>query len=246
MADLVRVGFDQLIADQQAARAGAESALSAFDSTYFQAYKHLISLNAWRQYLLQAVMPPGALGFFVEAHNDALVSLLLARSGMWRPSLQSLRSVVENILAALYYQDHRIECELWDKGRFRIGAADLFDYFESHPLIHKVSKDVSGLSVLESEYATLSRAVHGSSTSFRMTKAGDVPVVFASDKSLPGKWAANQRHVMLGVNLLLVALYSDRIAGAGHASIRTALSFVLTGKQQRSKIKKTWNVVLAG
>lgn len=93
------------------------------DPTFLESYYRLTTLQAWRAGLLEALLPKESYYFYLEAQNDALVSHIQARSGSWRSALKSLRSVIENVLFALYYMDHPVELSLWgwesSESRFR-------------------------------------------------------------------------------------------------------------------------------
>jgi hypothetical protein len=243
MTDPIRQGFDGLLLAQDSLESTTMQALVPYDATFFRAYGRLLSLNAWRQYLLVAEMGQDALGFFIEAQNDSLVALLLARKGMWRTSLQCLRSAIENIMAALYFRDHPVEYELWKRDEFRIGFAELKRYFEGHPRVGQKHKDLSGLDVLGGQYRVLSKAVHGSGVEFRMTKGVEVPVIFGHEKATVGRWDSNQRAVFLGLNLLLITFFRDQMAGTAHSNIRSALGQVIS-PPMRSKLKSAWKITI--
>lgn len=241
MADPVRSGFEKLISDQDSLEAKVEKSLLTHDQLYFNAYSRLLSLNAWRQYLLIGEMHADALAFFIEAQNDGLVALLLARKGMWRTSLQCLRSAVENAMASLYFRDHPVEFELWKADQFRIGFAELKRYFEGHPRIGQKHSDLAGLGVLHRQYRVLSKAVHGSGIDYRMTKGVEVPIIYGDEKAAVNGWATNQKYVLLGLNLLLIAFFRTSISGTAHTNIRQALTVVVP-KSTRNRLKSEWKV----
>jgi hypothetical protein len=244
MTDPIRAGFDQLFADQAHCAGEAETKLSDYDSEYFSAYRRLIPLNAWREYLLAKDMGTDATAFFLEAQNDCLVSLLLARTGMWRPALQCLRGSIENVFSALYFKDHPVEYSLWMSNKFKIGFVDLKQYFSDHPRIATEDKALTGIDILGTQYRILSRAVHGAGLHFRMTQGLEVPIVYGFQKASVGRWLANQRAVLLGLNLLLACMYRDRIAGAAHATLRSVLGFAIPPATAK-KMAAQWKVVLA-
>lgn len=70
-------------------------------------YSRLTVLQAFRGHILNQ-MTDGAKGFFTEAQSDGLTSQVLICSGMGRSALKSLRSLIENLLRSIYYNDHPI------------------------------------------------------------------------------------------------------------------------------------------
>ena len=211
--------------------------LSSHNDIYLASYNDLIPFQAWKTYIIQDAFNLDALQFFIEAQNDALASHLLAKQGMWRPSLQSLRSCLENILVALYYADHLVELKLWIDGRHKIGFSELHNYFLSHPDFCSLQdKNISGLEDLKHEYAELSKAVHGSSKSFMMALTGDVPTLWLPDKILLNKWRTRQKKTLLSLNLLLLVYFNSKLKGASHKLVREALAGLIK-KSLATKIK---------
>lgn len=80
-----------------------------------------------------------------------------------------MRSTLENTLYFLYYKDHPVELQLWQQQRHRLGFTDLIAYFKGHPLLAEFNhQSETGIVALEDAYASLSKAVHGSVSYFRM------------------------------------------------------------------------------
>ena len=125
------------------------------------------AIQAIKTDLIVPCYAAGSAAFFFEAHNDALVSHVSASTGAWRSALQALRSCIENTLAAVYYNDHPIELELWQSSRFMLGFSELLGYMEKHPRLSPLGVQLSGLAAMKTEYATLSKAVHASAANFR-------------------------------------------------------------------------------
>jgi hypothetical protein len=113
----------------------AMKGLRASETTFQGSYARITSFQAWRTELLENMIGADALGFFLEAQNDALVSHVFAGMGTWRAALKSLRSCLENVLFCLYYKDHAVELQLWHSGKHRLGFRDLEKYFREHPSI---------------------------------------------------------------------------------------------------------------
>jgi hypothetical protein len=140
------------------------SGLEIHENEYFLSYKRLSTLEAWRAFVIEQVVSPDSLVFFIEAQNDALLSHTFARIGSWRSALQSLRCAIENVLNCLYYKDHSVELKLWHLGKHKMPISDYVNYIEKHPKFTTIDQNVCGISLLKKEYSTLSKAVHGSST----------------------------------------------------------------------------------
>src|ERR1051326_4706308 len=132
MSSSIGASYEEFFKEQENSLSKARESLKDHHKGYLQSYSRLISLNAWRKYLFPTLLGPAAEGFFIEAQNDYLVSLILARHGMWRPSLQSMRSGIENVLASLYFKDHAVEYRIWHDGKLKIGFTELKQYFETH------------------------------------------------------------------------------------------------------------------
>jgi hypothetical protein len=161
--------------------------------------------------------------------------------GAWRSSLKSLRSCIENVLFAMYYKDHPVELRLWDQGAHRLGFAESVSYFERHPDLTKVTN--RGLDVLSHEYAVLSRAVHASAQSFRMTSDGKT-LLWSGEKSRLGAWATREAAVIKGINLFLIALFRAELQGARKPNLRQAIAFAVPATLF-PKVKAEHSVVLS-
>lgn len=205
----------------------AKAALDGETQRFLSSYRRLVSLQAWREHFLSSHLSAGSLQFFLEAQNDALLSHLAARSGVWRGGLQCLRSCIENILTCLFYKDHPIELLLWQKGKHRPGFSELHTYFSNHPHLTGIPLADAGLDSLKSEYATLSKAVHASAEIFRMTQGAAVPTLWSSDPTRLSKWASREAAVLRSVNLLLLSLFREDLRGTQHRLIRQAASLVI-------------------
>lgn len=145
--------------------------------------------------------------------NDALVSHVSASFGAWRSSLQALRSCLENALCSIYYKDHPVELLLWAQGRYRIGFAELHRYLSEHPSLVKYELHLTGLDIIADEYATLSKAVHASAASFRMTDPASMVLLWSNEPAKIGMWAARERKVLEGLSLLMICMHSERLQG---------------------------------
>ena len=79
---------------------------------FLESYRRICALNAIKKILVIPNSRKDSADFFLEAHNDAVVSHVSASFGSWRSSLQSLRSIIENSLCSIYYNDHPVELQL--------------------------------------------------------------------------------------------------------------------------------------
>jgi hypothetical protein len=211
---------------------------------YFkESYRRLVSLQAWRGELIEKLVPAGADAFFKEAQNDALMSHSLARQGAWRVALMCLRSCIENTLYGLYYKDHPVELIQWQVGGFKLGVSETLTYLSKHPAFVEVSEQESGIDTIRSEYATLSKAVHGSAHAFRVTKDG--VILGLNVVSLPelGKWAAREKLTLIGLNNVLLVMFGGSLQGAAHSNLRKAISLSIP-QQKHDRIKEKLGVRL--
>ena len=216
----------------------------AHNSTYYiESYKKIVSLQAWRACFLGQQISEGSLGFFLEAQNDALVSHVLAQQGVWRSSLKSLRSVIENIAFCVYYMDHPVEQRLWNSGEEIPTISFFFAYLKKHPDLSNVSCNINGIEIMENEWRILSRAVHGSAKSFRMTAQGKIPSLFSSARDKVGAWSTRESKCLLGVNLMLVSLFKEHLQGAKLRNLRKAISLVILNAKH-ANIKSELNIHL--
>jgi hypothetical protein len=171
---------------------------------YLTSYRRIAAFQALKVDLILPKFSPESAAFFQEAHNDALVSHVSASYGAWRSALQSLRSLIENSLAAIYYSDHPVELKNWARGRKRTSFTELMKYFEDHPSLTGIKESVSGLGRIRTEYATLSKAVHASAVDFRMTDNISQVLLWSSAKEKLSKWSTRERETICGVAQLVV------------------------------------------
>lgn len=191
---------------------------------FLTSYTRLATMQAWRSEILDGEIIEEALAFFVEAQNDGVVSHVQARLGCWRPALQALRSMIENTYQMLYYKDHPIELALWHEGKHRLSRSELQDYIELFPGLDTVKTLKRGIDLLSKQYACLNHAVHASSKSFRMTReTTDLRISRYAPASV-SQWASNERDVILGINLVLLAMFRDHLQGARKPNLRKAIS----------------------
>jgi hypothetical protein len=210
---------------------------------YLDSYQLVTSLQAWRALLLENVMTAECVAFFLEAQNDALHGHVMSRMGVWRSALQALRSCMENSLTSLFYMDHAVELRLWDAGKHRLAFSELGSYFTSHPDMQDVPAAINGLSVLRSEYGTLSRAVHASAASFRMAENGK-PELWSDDKARLGAWLTRQRLTISSINLVLLCLFRTHLQGTRLPALREAISRVVP-KGKHAIVKRHLKISLS-
>ncbi|MCK6452589.1 MAG: hypothetical protein L6R19_17340 [Alphaproteobacteria bacterium] len=208
---------------------------------YRASYRRVTALQAIKTHLVVPHYSAESAAFFFEAHNDALVSHVGASVGAWRSALQALRSSIEHALCAAYYRDHPVELELWTSGKFLIGFAELIKYAEKHPQLAKVGTQLAGLDILKSEYATLSKAVHGSAANFRMTDPISNVLLWNADPIKAAMWSSREGRTIEGISLLMVGLHSQLLQGAALSPLRSVLYFSI-GASKRAKLKQALHV----
>jgi hypothetical protein len=181
--------------------------------------------------------------FFFEGQNDFLISHCLARCGSFRQALKALRSAIDNIYSALYYNDHPVELKKWELGRHKLGFTELQSYFESHPSVIGKNIALTGLDPIKAEYSTLSKAVHGSAKAFRMTQNLTEVRLWGDDMASVSKWATRERAVIVNLNLLLAHLFREKLQGAGYRNLREVVGLVIP-KHQHAELKTSLGISL--
>ncbi len=239
----IGLNFERFFQSLPAEVSAVTEALSNEKCRFIDSYFRLVTLQAWRANLIDVIHDSAANDFFKEAQNDALVSHSLARQGSWRVALMCLRSCIENVLFGLYYLDHPVELAQWKSGDHKLGFAETIAYLGKHPSMSGVADSVTGIDIIKAEYATLSKAVHGSAAHFRMTKSGVVQGL--NINSLPdlGAWLARERQTLVGLNLLLVAFFHKHLEGAALPSVRKVIGFTIPASKH-NEIKKSFGVLI--
>lgn len=197
-----------------------------------EAYERLTTLQAWRTYVFESRLSKGTLGFYSEAQNDGLTSLLLVVSGLWRPSLKSLRSLIENMIHCLYYMDHPVEYRQWESGKNRPTFQKLFEYLETHPDVVTLPAALSScVSDLKKSYSHLSNVVHSSSKELRMTDDINQTNLWKVTTASTGQWATVYKGVLRDLNLLMVLLLKSDLQGAANQQLRKSISVAIPSKK---------------
>lgn len=209
----------------KAQRTQTEDGLEGHD-IFGRAFRRLVAMQAWRSELLDTKTSTAALQFAIEGQNDLLAAYLLARGGQWRSALQAQRAALENYLNFLFFKDHPVELELWADGRYQTQFSELLSYFLKHPLNSGREPKRCGLDTIKSEYAVLSKAVHGSAAAFRMS-SDDGPKFFVQDQALLGKWDHRNRLVVRGLCLLMLSLFRDDLVATRKRNLRKSLALAL-------------------
>lgn len=240
--DELKVNFDLFNTNLKSQLTSSFSTLETSNTLFFQSYKRIASLEAWKAYVLENKLTKTALDFFAECQNDALLSHSLAKIGSWRPSLQSLRSAIENTLFCLYYKDHPVEYELWLKGKHQIPISEYVNYIEKHPRFTPINANITGISLLKKEYSTLSKAVHSSSINFRMTD-NSFPAIMLPDVKKLNQWLARENKTIQIINLMMLTMFYDDLQGAKLRDLRRSISISIPDNMH-AEIKMKFNVKL--
>lgn len=203
-------------------------------------YRRVVSLQAWRDIHFEQTHSASVASLFLEAQNDALLSLVLAHTAMWRPALQSLRSCIENILNTCYYADHPVEFQLWQNGNHRNSFSRLTKYFSEHPDVadynRSSKRSPNVLDRIESEYSALSKAVHASSKQFYMTKEGSTAITHPNTADY-NQWNKRHYETLLWMNFLLVILNASVLKGAQNTDLRKSISLAIPVRHHSAIVK---------
>jgi len=215
---------------------------SESDEVFLRSYKRLTSLNSWQEFVVKRKASDEAYAFFIEAHNDAVSSHVLARIGSWRAALQSLRSCLENVFFCEYYKDHPVELRLWCDGKHRITFSEMVAYFKVHPDFFSLPAQFVDFSQIQREYSTLSRAVHASARSFRMTASDTKTIIWEKDAAKLNMWDSRQREVIMLLNYFLLTSYRTEVNGARLPGLRKAIGYSLDNEDHRTRVKEILGV----
>lgn len=207
------------------------------------AYGRLTTLQAWRDYVVEQNVSAGPLAFFTEAQNDGLISSVLVASGLWRSALKSLRSLTENIAHCVYYMDHPVEYELWENEKHRMPFKSLFDYLEAHPRIRSLSDELNPVGDMRNQYGRLSNAVHSSVKPLRMTSDEGAISLGRVNAEILGKWQKEQSICLRNCNLLLTAIFCNKLKGTAARGLRERIGLALT-KKISVKLKSETGVII--
>lgn len=201
-----------------------------------ESYARIAAVNAIKVDIVDQYFPAEAAHFFSEAHNDAILSHVNASFGCWRPALQALRSFMENTFSAIYYSEHPVELEKWKHGKFFIQPKHLREYVAEHPKSIALAKALDLKTLLDSEYDTLSKAVHGSNSLFRMTSSDGKIAITKPNTADLGKWAARERATVSLCVTVIAAIMRDHLDGAKLSNLRNALG-IAVGSKSRAALK---------
>jgi len=217
--------FKRFDTDWRADLEAVSAELARNNETYLASYRRIVSLQAWRTFL-ETRISDDSLAFFLEAQNDALTSHVFASLGSWRSALKALRGCIDNVLYCLYYKDHPVELRLWHEGKHKLAFAEHFAYLDAHP-DRVVVPQIDAMPTLRSEYATLSKAVHASAKSFRMTNDIKETQLWSEAAEQLGKWQTREQIVIEHINYCLLALFRRELEGAAAPTLRDAIGLAI-------------------
>lgn len=246
ISDELEANFDNFTRTWKHDLPNSIQVLEANRQIFIESYGRIATLNAWKNNLVSALLPNSdeSILFFAECLNDALVSHVFASFGSWRSALTSLRSCIENCLFFLFYKDHLIELKLWDQTKHKLGFTEMHNYLEHHPSFISIKdKNITGLPGLKEEYSTLSRAVHASAKSFRMSADMQNTSLWKPNSAELGKWATRERAVFKNLNLVLLCIFREHLQGTNQSALRKIIGHTLKNIST-SKIKTDLGIVI--
>ncbi|MER8838458.1 hypothetical protein [Mesorhizobium sp. M0684] len=208
-----------------------------------KSYRRITAVQAIKVALLKKYSA-GSAEFFYEAHNDIITSHVCASFGAWRTSLQTLRSAIENALCAIYFRDHPIELERWNRGEYKTNFQDLCKYCETHPKLIEAEKKLKVIDALRAEYSTLSKAVHSSAKNFRMSDAAGKILMWSTERPKLGMWGTRHTLVVQGIVLLMSMLESPQLVGTMNSPVRSQLFFAIS-TEKRKALKEALGITVS-
>jgi len=222
---------------------GAFDTLSSETVQFELSYIRICCVQAWREMFIDAGLSGAVMSFLTEAQNDLLMSHCLARVGGFRSSLKSLRACIENFYFFGYYAEHPVEMARWKLGEHRMSFSDLHSYFEVHPDLKPFPIAATSLATLKKEYATLSKAIHGSDVAFQMTAQSDSINLWSADPAGVGKWKSREASVIAAVVSILATLHRAKLQGTSRLGLRQLMKLALPLSVQ-ARIKNQLNINL--
>ena len=232
LAEELKVASSQFLLDWQTELGRIVQVMSTNETVVQSSYMRMASLQAWKTEFFEATMPMHALAFYVEAQNDAVLSQVLAMQGLCRSSLQAMRSCVENVYGMIYYQDHPIELEQWMQGKHRMDRSEYSSYIKKHPRLQGKLVEDCGVVALDNLYILLNHAVHASSVGFRMAMNPPSLTIAVDDHVRFKKWNTSHSHLISEINMLLLSIYGNKIAGAAKLGLKRAIYLSLSPRQR--------------
>jgi hypothetical protein len=125
----------------------------------------------------------------------------------------------------------------------RLGFSELAKYLSIHPATAGKTSTKNALELIESEYSTLSKAVHSSAESFRMTAGSETTLLWSTETPRLNMWSTRERRVMEGIAVLVVGHYAKELEGARNIGLREVLSFAIPSSK-RTAIKADYKVTI--
>jgi len=104
---------------------------------------------------------------------------------------------------------------------------------------------INTIEAIKAEYATLSKAVHGSAKVFRMTHNLTDIRLWGNDAAAVGKWATREKAVIQNFNVLLLYLFHSRLQGTQKRDLRETVGLVVP-KASWTTLKNDIKVTLIG
>ena len=196
-----------------------EEKADAFENSYVR----IASIQSWKS-IIETIYSSTCVVYIVEAQNDLLSSLILARLGSWRVSLKSLRSSMENTAKFIYYKDHPVEQKQSEDGTYRFSFSQFLKYIEAYPYEKQPPNVIKVVDNLCREYSVLSKAVHASNARFQMSSHGPLPQMWVTSISDQSQWISRERMVINSINCLLLVMHFDLIEGTKYPEQRSVIS----------------------
>lgn len=149
-------------------------------------------------------------GLLKEIHEDINASFFHAYFGHYRSAHMHLRSVIELSLQLIYFYQHEVEYEQWQKSEFRIKHEELTNYLKKHPALN----DDTGINLIikiNTNWKHFSKYIHAEAPIFFQTNLQSAQTRKISKKDF-GIWKSNFLETGYSINKLFLLFFKNQLS----------------------------------
>lgn len=144
-----------------------------------------------------------------EIHEDINASFFHAYFGHYRSAHMHLRSVIELSLQLLYFYQHEVEYEQWQKAEFRIKHEELINYLKKHPALNsETGKNL--IDNINTSWKHFSKYIHAEAPNYFQTNLLSAQTKMISIKDF-GIWKSNFLETGYTVNKLFLLFFKNEL-----------------------------------